>query len=478
MAPPVAYEITLGVHMRDLCMQLVVRKLGDENLVTPYLLPGSSGIGWKAPPCRLGIGAGASFPFIRVEYTAFSRFSTVAGEGVSAVARRDARSPLARRSGRGGPLHSRWPENRWSALDSRARNVHVLFVNMTQAIDPAEIAFGDAAPNGPSPERRESCACEAAEVAEGAERRERHLRMLRELGEIGMTLARAVGQRALEEAKALDQAGAEASSAEPAARKSGPDLALVFTRLSRSVRQTLALEQRIAEGKLTPVPRPIPAGVLNRQAERAADAEEDRRERRKDQVERLVKEAIATEHAGAAAVNLEYKMRDRLEDEDIDRDIGTQPIGALVARICWDLGLGPDWSQWSQDYWATEEIRTKAPGSPYADWVEEDEDGNDENGDDEAGDDEAGVRPVEVAEEPPDEAVAEDIPRDRPDDGEAEAAPPMTAPPMTGASAEGPPGEAPRAEADKPLTPAQIRYLLAVAEYTKRHGPPAGRGPP
>jgi len=248
-------------------------------------------------------------------------------------------------------------------------------MDMTQAIDPAEIASCDAAPNGPSSERMEGC-------ARASERTERHLRMLQRLAEIGMELAEAVGRQALEQAKA---------ASEPAGtpQKAGPDLGLVFTRISRAVRQTVALEARIAEGPLTP--RAVSA-ALDRQAERAALAETDRRRRRKAQVGRIVKQAINAELTGIKAYQRERELRERLEDEDVETDIGDHPIGEIIARICWDLGLDPNWRRWAEDHWAVEEARTKAPGSPYAEW----------------GDEEDGEAEEETLEDPPDRDEAED----------------------------------------------------------------------
>ncbi|HWK45577.1 MAG TPA: hypothetical protein VNT30_12710, partial [Stellaceae bacterium] len=201
-------------------------------------------------------------------------------------------------------------------------------MDMTQAIASVEIASCDAAPNGPSSERMEGC----ARGSERSERTERHLRMLRRLAEIGMELAEAVGRQALEQAKvAPDQAASEPTGTP---QKAGPDLGLVFTRISRAVRQTVALEARIAEGPLTP--RAVSAAVLDKQAERAALAETDRRHRRKAQVGRIVKQAINAELTGIKAYQRERELRERLEDEDVETDIGSHPIGEIIARICWD----------------------------------------------------------------------------------------------------------------------------------------------
>ena len=45
-----------------------------------------------------------------------------------------------------------------------------------------------------------------------------------------------------------------------------------------------------------------------------------------------------------------------------------RPFGEVVALICKGLGMTPDWETWSAEPWAQEEIRTRAPTSPYADW--------------------------------------------------------------------------------------------------------------
>jgi len=97
--------------------------------------------------------------------------------------------------------------------------------------------------------------------------------MVRELGELGMALARAAAKQALlawreppgaaaeppaSEESAPDTQANETQTAEPAAGiRPRPDHALVFARLSRAVRQTIALEARIAAGDLaSPTRRP------------------------------------------------------------------------------------------------------------------------------------------------------------------------------------------------------------------------------
>ncbi len=66
---------------------------------------------------------------------------------------------------------------------------------------------------------------------------------------------------------------------------------------------------------------------------------------------------------------------------DCEYDCSRRPIGAVIALICKDLGATPDWERWAGEDWALEEARTRAPGSPYADWndpPDEDDDADDE----------------------------------------------------------------------------------------------------
>lgn len=83
----------------------------------------------------------------------------------------------------------------------------------------------------------------------------RHSRMLAELADIAMQLARAAGRRALAQA---DMTEAQAADREGAGQG---DLGLAFTRIARCVRQTLALQAKLAQAQRTRAeavgPRPV-----------------------------------------------------------------------------------------------------------------------------------------------------------------------------------------------------------------------------
>lgn len=172
-----------------------------------------------------------------------------------------------------------------------------------------------------------------------AARAERRLRMLAELGDIGMELARHVRLQVLGEA-GPDTAEAHAARPEVAGgRIGGADLGLVFSRIARAVRQTLALEARLdAEGQ---------AGAVSAvQAGRAA-AERKRVKQVKERIRRCVEDAIRAETDGSDTESLLLDLEERLEDPDIEDELGNRPIGVVVAGICADLRIEVDLSHFT-----------------------------------------------------------------------------------------------------------------------------------
>jgi hypothetical protein len=139
-------------------------------------------------------------------------------------------------------------------------------------------------------------------------RTERHLRLLAELAELGMTLARTIVAQA--------EDGAE----------------LAFARLARAVRQTLALEAKLAEG-----------GQLRR--ERQAREHKHQREAK---VRRMVETAIEADAHESDIDDLLYDLNEHLADLD-DTDFTHRPLIEVVASICQDLGVTFDPHQWQDE---------------------------------------------------------------------------------------------------------------------------------
>jgi hypothetical protein len=104
---------------------------------------------------------------------------------------------------------------------------------------------------------------------------------------------------------------------------------------------------------------------------RADDAAREHAKRRTEKIRRIVDEAIhdPREAIGRMSSHAEYlsgKLHVRLEEPEFYPDLTDAPLGEMVARICRDLGLDPDWRRWEDEPWARAEAAAKTPGSPYA----------------------------------------------------------------------------------------------------------------
>ena len=173
----------------------------------------------------------------------------------------------------------------------------------------------------------------------------RQLAMLHELAEIGMQIARAVRDEALARAALADE-----GSPQPRSRFGGGDLGLVYGRIAKAVRQTLALETRIAEGVEK-------ARVEQRRGHVAAvrAAFEERQHEIRDYVaEAIEAEAVERQSPEREIERLLDDLDERLEAGDYDDALADAPIGDLVARICADLGVTPDWRLWEGEDWFLE----------------------------------------------------------------------------------------------------------------------------
>ncbi len=217
-------------------------------------------------------------------------------------------------------------------------------------------------------------------TGEEAERKARHLRLLQELAELGMALARSAARRALEEweepeaptsrSPEPDIAATDASTSDPAPSdrpapgmverqgaetpgrgQSHSDHALAFARLSRTVRQTIALEARIAAGEIGYGARRRPShdrsaspGLRLSQGSLhdATDAELDR----------------------AASIALLRGITERLEDDpDIEPD-QLPPVAETLTRICADLGIDLDLRDVPDEWPEPRRLTPPAPGPP------------------------------------------------------------------------------------------------------------------
>ena len=170
---------------------------------------------------------------------------------------------------------------------------------------------------------------------------ERQLGLLTELADIGMEIARAAGRQAV---AALE------GEAEPAKVDPG----LTYTRAARAVRMTIALQARLL--------KELPA--LDR-ADAAVRREQTHA--RKLQIHRLVKQVIEAEPEDEIEA-LSGGLWERLHDADEYGDLIRRPVGEVVASICKDLGLSPDWGGLGEELWAASPLSegAAAPASPQS----------------------------------------------------------------------------------------------------------------
>src|SRR5271156_579941 len=167
---------------------------------------------------------------------------------------------------------------------------------------------------------------------------DRDREILEALAELGLEVASALKQRiiAAEEAESADR------------------LSLAFTRVSRSIRQTLAFRAKLAEMKAK--------SAEKRQAkERDQAIETSRLRAKKHQVARDV--ALMVE-ATSEPESLLTDLHERLMDPDIEDELLTIRVGDVIIGLCDELGIPGELSVWQDKGWFINEGR-EAPEPPY-----------------------------------------------------------------------------------------------------------------
>jgi hypothetical protein len=171
---------------------------------------------------------------------------------------------------------------------------------------------------------------------------------LAELVQIGMTVARMVGRVAeaetalaeaalqfgaaegvsaladsLAEAIEADRAAAAAAEARHAVAARTDSIAGAFARVSRAVRLTVLLAERLDRGWAR-------RGVAD-----------DRLAMARRQIARGVEDAIERSADGERAECLTEALADRLESLDVETELADRPAEEIIREICRDLGLDP-----------------------------------------------------------------------------------------------------------------------------------------
>jgi hypothetical protein len=166
---------------------------------------------------------------------------------------------------------------------------------------------------------------------------------LNRLAAMGMTIAGAIERQVT-----AAEPGEEAAVLHHAA--------LDFGRISRAVRMSFALQSRLIADFKTP---PAARGAATPEAAEAVDirwlGEDDLafetpappfaalRDSKLGKVIRHIAECTVEDQERLERVFAE--AAERLEQDDIHRLVATRPFGEVIALICRDLGLEPDWAR-------------------------------------------------------------------------------------------------------------------------------------
>jgi hypothetical protein len=177
----------------------------------------------------------------------------------------------------------------------------------------------------------------------------RQLRMLGELAEQGLEIGRAIERQA--------RAAAPGDGADLSA------LAMAHARAARAVRMSILLQSRLIADLQAAEERAARGAAALASAQARRDPEYVHRARVEGIVERVAKAACGDDEDEID--RLVTEASERLDDEDIYGEVLDRPIGELVALICRDLGLEPDWSSLAEEAWAKVEIESGAEGSPF-----------------------------------------------------------------------------------------------------------------
>jgi hypothetical protein len=200
-----------------------------------------------------------------------------------------------------------------------------------------------------------------------AEKEARQARMLKRLAEIVLACAENLEERSAAEASVAKTIAAQAATGVISAAEAGDlmtksgkradDIARSLTNVSKALRLTLLLDSKLAEERMArEQAAPLEA------AKRRAALAEDRHHRQREEVRRVMAEAIRAEAGDQAELNRRKReLRERLEQDDIKLIIGKRSTEEIVARICRDLGIEPDWRRWHNEAWMIEPEFEAAP---------------------------------------------------------------------------------------------------------------------
>jgi len=129
------------------------------------------------------------------------------------------------------------------------------------------------------------------------------------------------------------------------------DPSVVYERICRAVRLAIALQLKIEAQIRALRAGKVPnwAAPANLSDDDPDDESEDPDTEREAPERAEAAEAAESAEAAEAPENLDSDLDERFEENDRFYKLLDGPLKDAVATICADLGLKPDWSQWTED---------------------------------------------------------------------------------------------------------------------------------
>ena len=184
-------------------------------------------------------------------------------------------------------------------------------------------------------------------LAERVRCAELRLRAVEELLDVGMDLTRNLRER-VHAGQSQEPTKGWAPDIAP------PDYAGAFAKLSRAVRLTLDMHARFDEA-LSALRAGKAAAVRERRETRersAENAEEARLDKLREDVGGQVRIAIGREAESERDYDERISaMYERLESDAAYDDLADWSFRDIVAQLCTELCLTPDWSGWTEEGW-------------------------------------------------------------------------------------------------------------------------------
>ena len=249
----------------------------------------------------------------------------------------------------------------------------------------------DPARHDPSEARPANCACCGG--TREPDPTDENLRLMRRAANLSMYVMEAAAERA-RRVLASDADADVADRSDLAFQRSGRSLRLCITLSDKLHGGRLERDKKLAAGdavevkerktRLKSQAKRLVMEAIDQQVEKEIKEETERRA----ESERLTESERETEsedteafdeddededdefdfalhHRGYRGQTLRDLLFKRLEEEDIEQDLGRCPQSELVGRLCGDLKIEAPWERWDTEHWAKEEARRQVPGSPY-----------------------------------------------------------------------------------------------------------------